>query len=150
MFIFVAIKQYRSDDESGEGTNTEDPDVNFEWISSQTEDGEEDNMGFAPELERMVAQEDWKMKPHREETKIVNLGVGKERKEVKVGTGMNTPVRDELVVLLRNYQDIFACSYQDILGLNPDIVQHRFSLNPGCSPVKQKLRRIKPEMSLKI
>jgi len=37
-----------------------------------------------------------------------------------------------------------------MLGLNPDIVQHRLPLNPGCSPVKQKLRRMKPEMSLKI
>jgi len=78
------------------------------------------------------------------------LGVGEERKEVKVGTGMTTPVRYELVVLLQNYQDIFAWSYQDMLGLNPDIVQHRLPLNPGCSSVKQKLRRMKPEMSLKI
>ena len=55
---------------------------------------------------------------------IVNLGVGEEKKEVKVGTGMTTLVRDEFVVLLRNYQDIFTWSYQDMLGLNPDIVQH--------------------------
>ena len=36
----------------------------------------------------MVEQEDKEVKPHQEETKIVNLGVGEERKEVKVGTGM--------------------------------------------------------------
>ena len=35
-------------------------------------------------------------------------------------------------------------------GLNPDIVQHRLPLNPKCSSVKQKLRRMKPEMFLKI
>ena len=35
-------------------------------------------------------------------------------------------------------------------GLSLDIVQHRLPLNPECSPVKQKLRRMKPEMSLKI
>ena len=66
------------------------------------------------------------MKPHQEKTEIVNLGVSEERKEVKVGTGMTTPVRYELVVLLQNYQDIFAWSYQDMPSLNPDIVQHRF------------------------
>ena len=54
-------------------------------------------MGYSPELERMVAQEDREMKSHREETKIINLGVGKERKEVKVGTAMTTPVRDCLL-----------------------------------------------------
>jgi len=35
-------------------------------------------------------------------------------------------------------------------GLSPDIVKHRLPLNPECSLVKQKLRRMKPEMSLKI
>ena len=35
-------------------------------------------------------------------------------------------------------------------GLSFDIVQHRLPLNPKCSPVKQKLRRMKPETSLKI
>jgi len=90
------------------------------------------------------------MRAYQEETEIVNLGVGEEKKEVKVGTGMTTLVRDELVVLLRNYQDIFAWSYQDMPSLNPDIVQHRLPLNPSCSPVKEKLRRMKPEMSLKI
>ena len=35
-------------------------------------------------------------------------------------------------------------------SLSLDIVQHKLPLNPECSPVKQKLRRMKPEMSLKI
>ena len=97
-----------------------------------------------------MPQEEWEMKPHQEEMEIVNLGVGEETKEVKVGTGMTTPIHDELVVLLRKYQDIFTWSYQDMVGLNPDILQHRLLLNPSCSPKKQKLRRMKPEMSLKI
>ena len=90
------------------------------------------------------------MKPHKEETEIVNLGVGEEKKEVKFHIGMTTPIRDELVALLRDYQDIFAWSYQDMPGLSPNIVQHRLPLNPGYTLVKQKLRRMKPEMSLKI
>ena len=98
----------------------------------------------------MVEQEDKEMKPHQEATEIVNLGVGEEKKEVKVGTGMTTSIQDELVALLRDYQDIFAWSYQDMPGLSPNIVQHRLPLNPRCSPVEKKLRRMKPEMSLKI
>ena len=90
------------------------------------------------------------MKPHKEETEIVNLGVDEEKKEVKFRIGMTTPIRDELVALLRDYHDIFAWSYQDMPGLSPNIVQHRLPLNPGCTLVKQKLRRMKPEMSLKI
>ena len=81
---------------------------------------------------------------------MVNLDVSEEKKEVKVVMGMSTRILDKLVVLLWNYQDIFAWSYQDMPSLNPDIVQHRLPLNPGCFPVKQKLWRMKPKMSLKI
>ena len=48
------------------------------------------------------------MKPYQEETKVVNLGIGGEKKEVKVSTCMSAKVRDELVTLLGDYQDIFA------------------------------------------
>ena len=49
-----------------------------------------------------------------------------------------------------NYKDIFAWSYQDMPILSSDIVQHKLPLDPKCFPVKQKLRRMKPKMSLKI
>ena len=90
------------------------------------------------------------MKPHQEETELVNLGTTEEKKEVKVRTGMTTPIRQGLITLLEEYQDVFAWSYQDMPGLDSDIVQHKLPLNPGSSPVKQKLRRMRPEMSLKI
>ena len=99
MFISVAIKRYKSNNESCEGTNAKDLDVDFERIENQAEDEDED-LGFPPDLERMVAWEDREMKPHQEETEIENLGVGDEKKDVKVGMGMTTPVQDELVVLL--------------------------------------------------
>ena len=35
-------------------------------------------------------------------------------------------------------------------GLDTDIVVHRLPLREECTPVKQKLRRVKPEMLLKI
>ena len=47
----------------------------------------------------MVEQEEREVKPHQEEMEVVNLGIGEERKEVKVGTGMFANVRDELVAL---------------------------------------------------
>jgi len=90
------------------------------------------------------------MKPHQEETELIDLETGEGKKEVKVGTGMIAPIRQDLITLLEEYQDIFAWSYQDMPGLDLHIVQHRLPLNPGCSPVKQKLRRMRPEMSLKI
>ena len=133
-----------------EGTNTWDPPINFEQETNQTEDEENEDVGLPLELERIVAHEDQEMGPHQEETELVNLGAGSGKREVKIGTGITAPVREELITLLRDYQDIFAWSYQDMPGLSSDIVQHRLPLNPECSPVKQKLRRMKPKISLKI
>ena len=114
------------------------------------EDEENEDVGLPPELEKIVAPEDQEMGPHQEETKIVDLGTSNGKKEVKIGTSMTAPICEELIALLKDYQDVFAWSYQDMPGLCSDIVQHRLPLNPECSPVKQKLRRMKPEKSLKI
>jgi len=51
------------------------------------------------------------MGPHQEETELVDLGTGGGKKEVKIGTGMTAPIREELTALLKDYQEIFAWSY---------------------------------------
>jgi len=43
IFIFVAIKWYRSDNESCKGNDTEDPNVDFEQPINQAEDGEDED-----------------------------------------------------------------------------------------------------------
>ena len=79
------------------------------------------------------------MKPHQEGNELINLETGEGKKEVKVGTDMTAPIRQGLITLLEEYQDIFAWSYQDMPGLDLDIVQHKLPLTPGSSLVKQKL-----------
>ena len=68
-------------------------------------------MGLPSELERIVAQEDREMGSHQEEIELVDLGTDNGKKEAKIGTSMTTPIREELMALLKNYQDIFAWSY---------------------------------------
>ena len=52
--------------------------------------------------------------------------------------------------MLHEYVEIFACSYEDMPGLDTDIVVHRLPMKEGCSPIKQKVCRMRPEMSEKI
>jgi len=68
--------------------------------SSDTEEEENEDWGLPSNLRRMLEQEKSEVKPHQEETEVVNLGIGEEKKEVKVGTCMSAKVRDELVILL--------------------------------------------------
>jgi len=58
-------------------------------------------VGLPPELEKIVAHEDQEMGPHQEETELVDLGTGSGKKEVKIGTGMTAPIREELMALLK-------------------------------------------------
>ena len=134
---FFTFKNARFDDESLEGTNTWDPPIDFEQETNQTEDEENEHVGLPLELERIVTHEDQEMGPHQEETELVDLGIDSAKREVKIGTGMTAPIREELTALLKDYQDIFAWSYQDMAGLSSDIVQHRLPLNPECSPVNK-------------
>ena len=46
--------------------------------------------------------------------------------------------------------DVFAWSYEDMLGLDPTIVQHHLPILPHAKPVKQKLRRLHPRWSLQV
>ncbi|XP_017416451.2 uncharacterized protein LOC108327238 [Vigna angularis] len=117
---------------------------------NNTEDDCDDDPEPPPELLRLVEQECKEMKPHQEDVEVLNLGNEDEVKEVKIGTAMKAEVKEKLRVLLREFRDVFAWSYNDMPGLDTDIVQHKLPLKPECPPVKQKLRRMKPEMSLKI
>ena len=108
MHVHFFIFNGRSNDESLEGTNTWDPPIDFKQETSQTEDEENEDVGLPPELEKIVALEEQEMGPHQEETELVDLGAGSAKREVKIGTGMTTSIREELTSLLRDYQDIFA------------------------------------------
>ena len=52
--------------------------------------------------------------------------------------------------MLREYVDLFSWSYRDMSGLDTNIVVHKLPLKEGYSPVRQKLRRTRPDMSNKI
>ena len=84
--------------------------------------------------------------PYQEITEAVNLGTEEERKEIT----LSSAIRKELIYLLQDYNDVFAWSYQDMPGLDTDIVVHRLPLREECTPIKHKLRRVKLEMFLKI
>jgi len=82
--------------------------VDFDRDVSQSINEEEEVDVLSPELERLIALEEHEMKPHQAETELINLETGEGKKEVKVGTGMTAPIRQGLITLLEEYQDIFA------------------------------------------
>ena len=103
-----------------------------------------DESDLPPKMLRLLTTEDKQILPHREVTELVNLGTDDERKEVKIGSSLDSSAKKEIIDLLKEYADIFAWSYQDMLRLSTKIMEHQLPIRPKCQPVQQKLRRVKP------
>ena len=110
----------------------------------------EEDEEIPDEIKWMLEQERKAIRPHQEEIEVINLGTEEDKKEIKIGALLDARVKVRIVELLREYPDIFAWSYKDMPGMDPDVVEHRLPLKPECPPVKQKLRRSHPDMALKI
>ena len=102
------------------------------------------------ELARLLRQEEKVIQPHQEDVEVINLGTEEDKREVRVGAALQDTVKTRLIELLHEYDDVFAWSYQDMPGLDTDIVTHKLPLKEECPAVKQKLRRTRPDMALKI
>ena len=92
-------------------------------------------------------QEEKAIQLHEEPFEVVNLGTEVERKEVKVGAMLEGAIKNRLVQMLHEYLEIFAWSYEDMAGLDTDIVVHHLPMKEGCPPIKQKVLCMHPEMS---
>ncbi|KAI5397125.1 hypothetical protein KIW84_063088 [Lathyrus oleraceus] len=128
--------------------NDPSPYPNFEFPVFEAE--EESDVEVSEELSRLLDQDEKIIQPFEEQIELVNLGSEDDVKEVKIGSQLCLDAKKRLIDLLREYSDVFAWSYQDMPGLDSDIVEHRLPLKPECPPVKQKLRRMHPDMAVKI
>jgi superfamily II helicase len=54
--------------------------------------------------------------------------------------------KQELVNLLKEYQDCFAWEYYEMPGLSRSIIEHRLPIKDGYQLFKQAPRRFKPEL----
>lgn len=90
------------------------------------------------------------MKPNLEVTEVINLGNEEGVKETRISIHLKAEQKRELAELLHQYINVFAWSYDDMLGLSTDIVSHQLSTDPARPPVKQKPRKFKLDFSLRI
>jgi hypothetical protein len=88
--------------------------------------------------------------PLEVQVETINLGTEEEPRLIKVAAIPNEEERRRWVQFLREYESVFAWSYRDMPGLDPEIAKHTLPIKPDCKPVKQKLRRMKPELAAKV
>ena len=52
--------------------------------------------------------------------------------------------------MLKEYKDCFVWDYDELLGLERELVEHKLPIKPGCKPIKQLTQRMTPEVIVKI
>nr|XP_023918429.1 uncharacterized protein LOC112029980 [Quercus suber] len=80
-----------------------------------------------------------------ETLETVELAGEKANKTIKIGTTLSPEMKKELVQLLKENLDIFAWSHEDMLGISPDVIQHKLNVDPEKKPIKQRRRVFAPE-----
>jgi ribonuclease HI len=78
------------------------------------------------------------------ETNSLNIGTLDCPKNVKISAQCTDEEKLIFTELLREFQDVFAWSYEDIRGFDPDLIQHSIPIKEGIKPVRKKQRPINP------
>ncbi|XP_070008349.1 uncharacterized protein [Nicotiana sylvestris] len=102
------------------------------------------------EISKELKQFEEKPKSNLSETEAINLGDQDNVRETKISIHLEPQVKEEIIKILFEYKYVFAWSYDDMPGLNTDLVVHKLPTDPTFPPVKQKLRKFKTDMSVKI
>ena len=66
----------------------------------------------------------------KEETQPINLEIDDEPKMIQLGNTLTSSKKDALVALLTKFKEVFAWSYEDMPGIDTDIMQHYIPIDP--------------------
>ena len=68
----------------------------------------------------------------------VNLGSQDHHKPIFISESLSLTEREKLIVLVREYINVFAWNYEDMPGLDLQVSMHRLNIKPDVKPVKQQ------------
>ncbi|CAL9028625.1 unnamed protein product, partial [Prunus brigantina] len=69
---------------------------------------------------------------------------------ISVSVHLTGEEKEALVSLLKEFRDVFAWSYEEMPGLNPNLVSHTLNIEVGTKPVVQPRRNFHPEVEKQI
>ena len=86
-----------------------------------------------------------KIEPMEPTFENINLGNDENSRLIKIGLTLSEQERKDLKELIAKFQEVLAWSYEDMLGIDPEIAQHHIDTHSHMVPIKQKLRRMRTE-----
>ena len=97
-------------------------------------------MAFDEQVQTMSIEERRFVTEPTEVLEDVPLEEGNPEKFTRIGTSMEEKTKQDLVQFLRENNDVFAWSHEDMLGIDPSVITHRLNVYPSSKPVRQKKR----------
>jgi hypothetical protein len=73
-----------------------------------------------------------------------NVGTEKDPKYVKLSSSLLEEQREEYTKLLKEFDDVFTFTYEDLRTYDISIIEHKIPLKENTKPFKKKLRQINP------
>ena len=83
-----------------------------------------------------------KMEPLKSDIEECNIDTDENPKLIKHLKSLPPTKKVKYVELLKEFQDVFAWSYEDLKSYDTNIIQHTIPIKENQNPFKQKLRRI--------
>jgi hypothetical protein len=75
----------------------------------------------------------------KRKVETINVDIWQDERELKIWTLIAASKKENLILLLREYVNVFAWSYANMPSLDTNIVVHKVSLNEGSILMKRKL-----------
>ena len=76
-----------------------------------------------------------------EELEAVDLGSdSQEPRPISISASLTETEKSELILLLKEFKDVFAWDYNEMSGLDPRLVAHMLNVDPEARPVAQLAR----------
>ena len=116
--------------------------VNMTSTSHIEEEGEDQLEPFDCNLWAQQISYQWEMRfeqrepPTEDEVIQVDVGDKDHPKPIFISKSLSPQEKEEYISLIREYIDVFAWSYEDMPGLDPEIAMHRLNIKPDAKPVK--------------
>jgi len=79
-----------------------------------------------------------------------NLGIDAEQQMVKINAQLKTCKVLEVEQLLKEFKDVFAWTYKDLIRIPPELAQHRIELDIIIPPAHQAKYRLNPNCAITI
>ena len=100
-------------------------------VAQESSEGESN----AEKEEEITAEKD-KQVAAKEGLEEVDLGNDPQKsRPISISSKLSKEEKSELVLLLKEFKDVFAWDYNEMLGLDPRLVVHTLNMDPEAKPV---------------